>query len=135
VRTTLKFLVMGTICVAYFVLLAQSDADYQGLMKTVAKSKGALEKGVAAKDASVVQSEGSTLETTFKQVENFWKGRNVSDAAALAKQAHEAAAAASKAGAAGDFDKAGAEAKTIASTCAPCHMAHREKGDSGFKIK
>jgi hypothetical protein len=116
-------------------LLAQSDADYQGYMKTVASSNGKFQKGITAKDSSVVVSEGTTLETTFKQVEEFWQKRGVADAANFAKQAHTAAAAASKAASSGNFDQAATEGRNLAGTCMGCHMAHREKGESGFKIK
>jgi hypothetical protein len=119
---------------ATVVLLAQSDADYQGWMKQVVANNGKLQKGIAAKDSSVTE-QATTLESVFKQVESFWQKRNVADAAAFAKQAHMAAAAAGKAVSAGDFDKAAAEGKNLAATCGGCHMAHRggEKGD--FKIK
>ncbi len=53
----------------------------------------------------------------------------------LAKQAQTAAAAVEKAASAGNWDEAADDAKKIAATCGQCHMAHREKGDSGFKIK
>ena len=37
--------------------------------------------------------------------------------------------------AAGDFDKAAADAKTIGAACGGCHMAHREGAAGAFKIK
>ena len=131
----IQILVVFAAGLASIALLAQSDADYQGYMKTVAASNGKFQKGIAAKDASVVVSEGTTLETTFKQVEGFWQKRGVPDAANFAKQAHMAAAAASKAASSGNFDQAAAEGKNLTATCGGCHMAHREKGDGGFKIK
>ena len=134
-KTMIKAFVVFTLGSAAFLLLAQSDADYQGWMKTAAAAKGKMEKGVAAKDGAVVTSEGMNAESAFKQIEAFWQKRGVSDAATLAKTAHEAAAAASKAAAAGNFDQAGDETKKLSATCGACHMAHREKGDSGFKIK
>jgi hypothetical protein len=132
---TAQVLVVVAAGLASFALLAQSDAEYQGYMKSVASSNGKFQKGIMAKDAGVVTAEGMILETVFKQVEAFWQKRGVTDAANFAKQAHMAAAAASKAASAGNFDQAAAEGKNLTATCGGCHMAHREKGDSGFKIK
>jgi len=131
----MQVLVVFAAGLASIALLAQSDADFQGYMKTVAGSNGKFQKGIAAKDKAVVAAEGAVLETTFKQVEAFWQKRNVTDAANLAKQAHTAAAAATKAAAADNFELAATEGAKVGATCAGCHMAHREKGDSGYKIK
>jgi hypothetical protein len=125
----------GAVAMLVGVLLAQSDADYQGWMKTVAATNGSLQKNLAAKDAAAVSADATKLQDTFKQVGAFWQQRGASDAVNLAKQAQDAAAAVSKDAAAGNLDQAAADAKNIAATCGQCHMAHREKGDSGFKIK
>ena len=116
------------------VMVAQSDADYQGWMKSVVGANGKLQKGIAAKDASVA-AEATTLETAFKQVEAFWGKRNAADAVAFAKQAHMAAAAAGKAINTGDWEKAAAEGKNIAGTCGGCHAAHRGGEKGAFTIK
>jgi len=120
--------------VAFFVLLAQSDADYQGWMKQVAANNGKLAKGIAAKDSSAAAA-ATTLESVFKDVEAYWSKKGVSDAAGMAKQAHMAAAAAGKAINAGDWDKASAESKTVAAQCGNCHMAHRGGEKGAFTIK
>jgi hypothetical protein len=114
--------------------MAQSDADYQGWMKGVAGSNGKLQKGIAAKDASVA-AEASNLESIFKQVEAFWQKRNAADAVAFAKQAHTAAAAAGKAVAAGSFDQAAAEGKNLLGACQGCHAAHRGGEKGAYTIK
>ena len=103
-------------------------------MKSVVGANGKLQKGIAAKDASVA-AEATTIETVFKQVEAFWGKRNAADAVAFAKQAHMAAAAAGKAINTGDWDKAAAEGKNIAGTCAGCHAAHRGGEKGAFTIK
>jgi hypothetical protein len=125
----------GAVALLVGVLLAQSDADYQGWMKTVAATNGSLQKNLAAKDAAAVSADATKLQDTFKQVGAFWQQRGAADAVNLAKQAQDAAASVSKAAASGNLDQAAADAKNIAATCGQCHMAHREKGDSGFKIK
>jgi hypothetical protein len=125
---------MTAIFVAGF-LLAQSDSDYQGWMKTVAAANQGVQKGIAAKDGSAVAADAKKLEDTFKQVGDFWQKRNAPDAVNFARQAQTSAAAVSKSAAAGNMDQAAADAKSMAANCGGCHMAHREKGDSGFKIK
>ena len=126
--------VLGATLATGLVMMAQSDADYQGYMKTVAATKGKLAKGIAAKDAAAAADAG-TLETVFKQVESFWAKRNAADAVALAKQAHTAAAAAGKAITAGNWDAANAESEKIGGTCAGCHAAHRGGEKGAFTIK
>jgi hypothetical protein len=116
------------------VMVAQSDADYQGYMKTVAATNGKMQKGIAAKEASAA-ADASTLETVFKQVEAFWGKRNAADAVALAKQAHMAAAAAGKAINAGNWEQAAAEGKNVGGTCQGCHAAHRGGEKGAFTIK
>jgi len=125
----------GLAAMALSVLLAQSDADYQSLMKTVGATNQSLQKNLAAKNASGLTADATKLQDTFKQVEDFWLKRNAPDAVDLAKQAETAAGAISKDASSGNMDQAAADAKILAASCGGCHMAHREKGDSGFKIK
>jgi cytochrome c556 len=125
----------GVVAMFVGVLLAQSDADYQGWMKTVAATNGSMQKNLAAKDAAAVSADATKLEATFKQVGGFWQARGTTDAVNLAKQAQDAAAAVSRDASSGNLDQAAADAKSLGATCGQCHMAHREKGDSGFKIK
>jgi hypothetical protein len=127
-------LLLGTVGIMVVALLAQSDADYQGWMKTVVATNGKMQKNIAAKSPDAA-ADAKTLESTFKQVEDFWAKRNASDAVGFAKQAQTAAASVQKSVAAGNFDQAATEAKGIGATCQGCHAAHREKTDSGFKIK
>jgi cytochrome c556 len=125
----------GVLALLVGVLLAQSDADYQGWMKTVAATNGSMKKNLAAKDAPAVSADATKLQDTFKQVHAFWEKRGASDAVNLAKQAEDAAAAVSRDASSGNLDQAAADANNVAATCNPCHMAHREKGASGFTIK
>jgi hypothetical protein len=117
------------------LLLAQSDGDYQGYMKIVGPTNGSLQKNLAAKDGAAAAADAKKLEDTFKQVEAFWEKRNVPDAVNFAKQAKMGAAAVAKSAMAENIDQASADAKTMAANCGGCHMAHREKTESGFKIK
>ena len=116
-------------------LLAQSDADYQGYMKAVAASNGAMGKALAAKNGSMAAAEAEKLVGLFKQVEAFWQARNTADAVNFARQAGAAAGAVAKSASAGSLDQAMADAKGVGPNCGGCHMAHREQTDAGFNIK
>jgi hypothetical protein len=116
------------------VLLAQSEGDFPGWMKQVAKSNGALKGAVASKDAKTVETEAKNMESIFKQVEAAFSKMNIPDGAAKAKEVHTAAAATAKAAASGTIDEA--DATKVMGSCAGCHMAHREKGaDGSYKVK
>ena len=119
---------------AFFVLLAQSDADYQGFMKSAVAAKGKVAKGIAAKDKGVA-ADAKAMEASFKQIEDYWTKKGASDATGFAKQARTASADIAKAAAAGDFDAANTAMTTLGGACGGCHMAHRAKGDSGFQSK
>jgi hypothetical protein len=115
-------------------LLAQTEGDFSGWMKQVAKGSGALKGAVASKDAKAVETEAKNMETIFKQVEAAFTKMNIPDGAAKAKEVHVAAAATAKAAAAGTVDEA--NAGKVTGSCAGCHMAHRDKGaDGAYKIK
>lgn len=130
----IKLLVAFTATVMFFVLLAQSDADYQGFMKSAVGAKGKVAKGIAAKDKGVA-ADAKVMEDSFKQIEDYWTKKGAADATGFAKQARTASADVAKAAAAGDFDAANAALTVVNGTCAGCHMAHRAKGDAGFQIK
>jgi hypothetical protein len=128
-------LVTGFVLLAASVLLAQSDSDYQGWMKAIAGSNGAMQKAIEAKNGTAAATEAQKLEDLFKQVEEFWAKRNTADAVDFAKRAQGIAASVGKSATAGNLDQAAMEAKSIGAACGGCHMAHRERTDSGFKIK
>lgn len=130
----IKLLVAFSATVVFFVLLAQSDADYMGWMKSAVAAKGKVAKGIAAKDKGVA-ADAKVMEDSFKQIEDYWTKKGAADATGFAKQARTASADVAKAAAAGDFDAANAALTVVGGTCAGCHMAHRAKGDSGFQIK
>jgi cytochrome c556 len=130
----IKLLVAFSATVVFFVLLAQSDADYMGWMKSAVAAKGKVAKGIAAKDKGVA-ADAKVMEDSFKQIEDYWTKKGAADATGFAKQARTASADVAKAAAAGDFDAANAALTVVGGTCAGCHMAHRAKGDAGFQIK
>jgi cytochrome c556 len=131
----IKVLVALLATVVFFVLLAQTDADYMGWMKAAVASKGKVAKGIAAKDGPGVATDAKVMEDSFKGIEDYWTKKGAADATGFAKTARQASADIAKAAKAGDFDAANAAMATLGGTCGGCHMAHRAKGDSGFQIK
>jgi len=132
----IKLLVAFSATVVFFVLLAQSDADYAGFMKSAVGAKGKVAKGIAAKDGPGVAADAKVMESSFKQIEDYWSKKGAADATGFAKQARTASADVAKAAAAGDFDAANAALTVVGGTCQGCHMAHRAKGaDGAFQIK
>jgi hypothetical protein len=116
------------------MLLAQTESDFSGWMKQVAKSNGALKGAVASKDAKVVATEAKTLEGLFQNVEKYFTGKNMKDGADMAKAAAGNAAKAAKAADGGTIDEASITA--VGGACQGCHAAHREKGaDNAYHIK
>lgn len=130
----IKVLVALLATVMFFVLLAQTDADYMGWMKAAVASKGKVAKGIAAKDKGVA-TDAKVMEDSFKGIEDYWTKKGAADATGFAKTARTASADIAKAVADGDFDAASAAMTKLGGTCGGCHMAHRAKGDSGFQIK
>jgi hypothetical protein len=115
------FLALGfSVCV-----LAQSEADYSGWMKDIAKTKGKVTKGVASKSADVPE-DAEHLAGLFKQVRTFWEGRNTTDAVEIAKKAETASHDLAEAAKAGDEAKEQASLQTIGGSCGQCHMLHRD---------
>jgi cytochrome c556 len=117
------------------VMFAQSDSDYQAWMKSNGAAMASLQKNVAAKDGNGVAADAHTIEGNLKQVEAFWTKRGgAPDAVNFAKQGQMAAATLAK-DAAGNMDAVAADVKSLQGNCGGCHMAHREKTESGFKFK
>jgi cytochrome c556 len=131
----IKVLVALLATVVFFVLLAQSDADYMGFMKSAVASKGKVAKGIAAKDGPGVAAEAKSMEDSFAKIEDYWTKKGADDATGFAKQAVAASADIAKAASEGNFDAASAAMMALGGTCGGCHMAHRSKGADGFMIK
>lgn len=125
-----------TILLVAGIIWAQSEADYQGWMKSNAQNMGSLNKNIMAKNGEGATAAAEKLESNFKEIGAFWKARGgAEDAVNFAMKAEMAAGAAAKAASAGNFDEAQAEAKMMQANCGGCHMAHREGSAGSFKIK
>jgi hypothetical protein len=136
-RTNRVFVIAG---IAGFILTAslsfgQSEAEYTTMMKAAAAANTNMQKAVTAKDGSTAAAEAKKTETAFAEIESYWEKKGASDAVGFAKQAVSVAAAVGKSAGSGDMDAAATAAKTMAANCGGCHMAHREKTETGFKIK
>ena len=116
-------------------VIAQSEADYSGWMKDIAKTKGKVKKGIDGKANDDVATDATHLAGLFKQVGGFWSGRGASDAAGYAKTAETASNDLAAAAKAGDDAKMQSSFATVGAQCGMCHMAHREGEQGSFKIK
>lgn len=118
------------------VMLAQTEADFQGWMKQIAATNGKLKAGVAAKDKAAVTEAAKIMEDSFKQVGAFLGKMNFQDAVEWASANTKAAAAITAAANEGNFDEAEKQAGVIAGSCNTCHSVHREGAKGGpYKIK
>ena len=113
----------------------QSEAEYATMMKAAAAANTNMQKAVTSKDGSAAAMEAKKAETTFAEIQAFWEKKGASDAVGFAKQAVSVAAAVGKSASSGDMEAAATAAKGMGANCGGCHMAHREKTDTGFKIK
>jgi cytochrome c556 len=116
-------------------VIAQSEADYSGWMKDIAKTKGKVKKGIDSKANADVANDASHLADLFKQVSAFWSSRGASDAVGFAKSAETASNDLATAAKAGDDAKMQSSFATVGGQCGMCHMAHREGEQGSFKIK
>ena len=134
-KKTLILFVIGIATLAS-IGLAQDEKDYQTWMKTVQATNGTLRKNIDAKMGDAAAADADKLSGVFKQVSVFWEKRGgAPDAVEVAKKAVASTDKLSMAARAGNWTDASAELTTLGSTCGGCHMAHRERGADGFKIK
>jgi len=116
-------------------VVAQTEADYSGWMKDIAKTKGGVKKGIESKSNSDVADAATHMAGLFKQVGAFWAGRNASDAVTIAKNAETASNDLAAAAKAGDDAKVQSSFQAIGTSCGACHMAHRGGAPPNFTIK
>jgi cytochrome c556 len=117
-------------------VFAQSEADYQGWMKDLAKTAGAGRTAVTAKSGADAATAGQHLEGIYKQVGEFFAKRGgADDAVAIAKKGEAAAHDLAAAGPPNDADKMAASMMAINGTCGACHMAHRAGQAGAYTIK
>lgn len=117
-------------------VFAQSDAEYQGYMKSMAATSAKARKAVMEKNGADAAASGEQMENIYKQVGGFWSKRGgATDAVGIARKGETAAHDLAEAGKANDADKMASSMQTINGTCAACHMAHRAGSAGAFTIK
>jgi cytochrome c556 len=116
-------------------VVAQTDADYSGWMKDIAKTKGGVKKGIEGKAYSDVADNATHMAGLFKQVGAFWAGRKATDAVGIAKDAQNASNDLAVAAKAMDDAKMQSSFQAIGAACGACHMAHRDGAPGSFTIK
>jgi len=115
---------------------AQSDAEYQGWMKDLAKTAQTARKAATDKSGADAATAGQHLEGIYKQIGAFFAKRGgADDAVAIAKKGETAAHDLAAAGSANDADKMAASVMAINGTCGACHMAHRAGQAGAYTIK
>ena len=119
-----------------FCVLAQSDADYQGLMKDMAATSAKARKAIMEKNGADLALQADRLEGVFKQAGAFWaKRRGADDAVEIARKGETAAHDLGAAAKAKDAGKMASSMQTINQTCVGCHMAHRDGTAGAYTIK
>lgn len=116
-------------------VFAQTDADYQGLMKDIAATSGKARKAVMEKNGADAATSGEHLEGIYKQVAAFWSKKGAQDAVDISKKGETAAQDLVTAGKANDADKMASAMQSINGTCGGCHMAHRGGSAGAWTIK
>jgi len=116
-------------------VVAQTDADYSGWMKDIAKTKKGVKGAIDSKSNSDVADGATHMAGLFKQVGAFWAGRKASDAVGIAKDAENASNDLAVAAKKNDDAKMQSAFQAIGGSCNACHMAHRDGAPGSFTIK
>ncbi len=106
-----------------------SDEDYFKLMKQVQTSWGSFNKNNKGMQHDAAAKDAAALVPVFKDVQVYWEAKKIDDAVGFSKQAVSGLEALAKAGS--DMEAIAAAQKTVQSTCAGCHTAHRDKNADG----
>lgn len=109
---------------------------YQNAMKNLGAANQSLRNNVTAKDYDAVAKDAATFKASFATALAFWTAKKVDDAVTLAQNGAKGAADLEAAAKAKNEEGVAAAQKAVGSTCAACHMAHRERLQDGtFEIK
>ncbi len=106
-------------------------------MKQVTAAVAELRKGAEGSDKAIVTTQAQLLGKIFLETRKVFETRGeMPDAVAWATEATTLMAAAEKGAAAGQFAEVTASATKLATLCASCHTAHRERLEDGtYRIK
>ena len=132
-----KSLVLGGIALLFTAglsLLGQEGRPYSQIMKEIGGASGKVRKALDAETSKQdVADGGQKLVALFKEVEEFWTKRG--GAADAVESAQHAQAAAKELANPASIPDAKAALGKLNDTCKGCHAAHREKAETGFRIK
>jgi len=113
-----------------------TEADYDGLMKKVGPTNGAMRKKIMGNMLADAAKDAQTLATLFVDVERFWTQQKKADAMKWAGEARKFATETAAAAAAGDQMKTQQAADNMLGDCKQCHGMYREgSAEAGFRIK
>src|SRR5262249_29376379 len=105
-------------------------------MKNLGAANQSLRNNVTAKDYDAVAKDAAMFKASFATALAFWTAKKVDDAVTLAQNGAKSAADLEAAAKAKNEEAVVAAQKAVGSTCATCHMAHRERLQDGtFEIK
>ncbi len=115
---------------------AMTEADYDGLMKKVGPTNGAMRKKIMGNMLADAAKDAQTLATLFGDVERFWTQQKKTDAMKWAAEARMFATEIAGAAAGGDQMKTQQAADNLLGDCKQCHGMYREgSAEAGFRIK
>jgi len=113
-----------------------TEADYDGLMKKVGPTNGAMRKKIMGNMLADAAKDAQTLATLFGDVERFWTQQKKTDAMKWAAEARMFATETAGAAAGGDQMKTQQAADNLLGDCKQCHGMYREgSAEAGFRIK
>jgi hypothetical protein len=116
--------------------MTADDVTLSKVMKQVGPAFTALRTGIDGANSDAATKNAAVLKQSFAETETFWKSKNKTDALEWAADARKQVDLIDHAVAAGKFDDAKAPAAALATKCASCHGAYRERLEDGtFRIK
>jgi len=133
-----KVLLASALVAAFFAsaTFALDEKELQQKMKSAGKANGDLRKAMQAKSMPDVATHAKSLAAALTGVEDFWKGRNMMNAAKWQAEGAEAAKTLVTAADGGDAEGVRSAIGKVGGACKQCHEAHREKiGENEYRIK
>ncbi len=109
------------------VVLAESDFDFEEMMKDVETQTQNVQNSISAKDAGLALADAKKLQDEFKLVETFFEKRaNAADAVSMSKEYQEKAVAIQNSLNANDYDTAANMAGDFSKQCrGACHDKYK----------
>lgn len=114
---------------------AQGQADLSTSMKGMVPALQGLKKAIDEKNSAEALKQSDAIGKLFKSTDETWSKEKLTQAAQWSKDAQMAAAEATKAIKANNWDEALKAHGGVQKTCKACHDVHREKTDAGYKLK